>query len=145
MGGLIPLSDASRRPVRVPLVTPLLILVNVVVFLLELTRGDSCHGVVSGSSADVSGHHRITILIAMFMHGNWSHIIGKLVFLWAFGREIEGAMGGALSDFLSAWRFDSDACPGGCQPAFNRPQSGCQWSDRRSHGRVHRDLPSGSH
>jgi hypothetical protein len=35
MGGLIPLSDASRRPVRMPLVTPLLILANVVVFLLS--------------------------------------------------------------------------------------------------------------
>ena len=29
MGGLIPLSDASRRPVRMPVVTPLIILVNV--------------------------------------------------------------------------------------------------------------------
>ena len=34
MGGLIPLSDASRRPVRMPVVTPILIVVNVFVFLL---------------------------------------------------------------------------------------------------------------
>src|SRR5262249_53445160 len=27
------------------------------------------------------------------MHGSWSHIIGNMVFLWAFGPEIEDAMG----------------------------------------------------
>jgi len=41
MGGLIPLSDASRRPVRMPVVTGVIIAVNVAVFLLELTRGDA--------------------------------------------------------------------------------------------------------
>ena len=29
----------------------------------------------------------------MFMHAGWLHIIGNMVFLWAFGREIEDAMG----------------------------------------------------
>jgi len=29
----------------------------------------------------------------MFMHGSWSHIIGNMIFLWAFGPEIEDAMG----------------------------------------------------
>jgi membrane associated rhomboid family serine protease len=41
----------------------------------------------------VSGHHWITILTAMFMHGSWSHIIGNMIFLWAFAPEIEDAMG----------------------------------------------------
>ena len=40
----------------------------------------------------VAGHHWITILTAMFLHGSWSHIIGNMVFLWAFGPEIEDAM-----------------------------------------------------
>ena len=40
----------------------------------------------------VAGHRWITILTAMFMHGSWSHIIGNMVFLWAFGPEIEDAM-----------------------------------------------------
>jgi len=39
-----------------------------------------------------SGHHLITILTAMFMHASWSHIIGNMVFLWAFGPEVEDAM-----------------------------------------------------
>lgn len=40
----------------------------------------------------VVGHHWITILTAMFLHGSWSHTAGNMVFLWAFGPEIEDAM-----------------------------------------------------
>jgi membrane associated rhomboid family serine protease len=94
VGGLIPLSDASRRPVRMPVVTGSIILVNVLVFLLELTRGDAFVMEWSAIPAQiVSGHHWLTILTAMFMHGSWSHIIGNMIFLWAFGPEIEDAMG----------------------------------------------------
>src|ERR1700752_1608669 len=93
MGGLIPLGDASRRPVRFPVVTGLLILVNAVVFVMELARGDAFVMQWSAIPAQiVSGHHWITILTAMFMHASWSHIIGNMIFLWAFGPEIEDAM-----------------------------------------------------
>ena len=94
MGGLVPLGDASRRPARVPLVTALIILVNALVFGLELMRGETFVMQWSAVPAQiVSGHHWITILTAMFMHGSWSHIIGNMVFLWAFAPEIEDAMG----------------------------------------------------
>jgi len=94
LGGLIPLSDASRRPVRLPVVTAFIIVVNVFVFLLELMRGDAFVMQWSAIPAQIiSGHHWITILTAMFMHGSWSHIIGNMIFLWAFGPEIEDAMG----------------------------------------------------
>ncbi len=94
MGGLVPLGDASRRPARVPLVTALIILVNALVFGLELMRGETFVMQWSAVPAQiVSGHHWITILTAMFMHGSWSHIIGNMIFLWAFAPEIEDAMG----------------------------------------------------
>ncbi len=94
MGGLIPLTDASRRPVRTPVCTGIIIVVNVIVFLLELARGDAFVTQWSAVPAQItSGHHLITILTAMFLHGSWSHIIGNMVFLWAFGPEIEDAMG----------------------------------------------------
>jgi membrane associated rhomboid family serine protease len=94
LGGLIPLSDASRRPVRLPVVTAFIIVVNVFVFLLELMRGDAFVMQWSAIPAQIiSGHHWITIVTAMFMHGSWSHIIGNMIFLWAFGPEIEDAMG----------------------------------------------------
>jgi membrane associated rhomboid family serine protease len=94
MGGMIPLGDASRRPARIPVVTTLIILVNVFVFVQELMGGDAF--VIAWSAIPdqiVSGHRWITILTAMFMHGSWSHIIGNMVFLWAFSPEIEDAMG----------------------------------------------------
>jgi len=94
MGGLIPLGDASRRPARVPVVTTLIILINVLVFLMELTRGDAFVLEWAAIPAQIlSGHRWITIFTAMFMHGSWSHIIGNMIFLWAFSPEIEDAMG----------------------------------------------------
>ncbi len=93
MGGMIPLSDASRRPARFPVVTVLIIVVNALVFVLELMGGDAFVTRWSLVPADITtGHHWITILTAMFMHGSWSHIIGNMVFFWAFGPEIEDAM-----------------------------------------------------
>src|ERR1700756_5792610 len=94
MGGMIPLGDASRRPVHILVVTALIILVNVFVFVLELMRGETSVLQWSAIPAQiVSGRHWITILTAMFMHGSWSHIIGNMIFLWAFSPEIEDAMG----------------------------------------------------
>lgn len=92
--GLIPLSDASRRPVHFPFVTASIIAVNCFVFVLELMEGDPFVLKWAAVPADiVGGHHRwITILTAMFLHGSWSHLIGNMVFLWAFGPEIEDAM-----------------------------------------------------
>ncbi len=93
MGTVIPLSDASRRPTRFPVVTLLIISLNVFVFVLELIGGEPFVLKWAAIPADiVAGHRWITILTAMFMHGSWSHIIGNMVFLWAFGPEIEDAM-----------------------------------------------------
>ena len=94
MGGMIPLGDASRRPARFPMVTALIIVVNAFVFLLELMGGEPFVTQWSAVPAQItSGHHVVTILTAMFMHGSWSHIIGNMVFLWAFSPEMEDAMG----------------------------------------------------
>jgi len=93
MGGLIPLGDASRRPAHFPVVTGLIIVINVCIFVLELMRGDSFLLQWSAIPAQItSGHHWVTILTAMFMHGSWSHILGNMIFFWAFGPEIEDAM-----------------------------------------------------
>ena len=94
MGGMIPLRDASREPSRYPIVTTSIIALNIVVFLLELAGGDAFVKQWALVPADIAaGHHLITIITAMFMHGGWMHIIGNMVFLWAFGPEVEDAMG----------------------------------------------------
>ena len=90
----IPLRDISRRPVHRPVVTISIIVINVVVFFLELAGGQQFIEQWSVIPAYiVAGQRWITILTAMFMHGGWMHIIGNMVFLWAFGPEIEDAMG----------------------------------------------------
>jgi membrane associated rhomboid family serine protease len=38
---LIPLTDASRRPTRFPLVTAIIIAINALVFVLELAGGEA--------------------------------------------------------------------------------------------------------
>ena len=91
---LIPLTDASRRPTRLPAVTAVLIALNALMFVLELAGGEPFVKRWSVTPAEiVAGHHWITILTAMFMHGSWSHISGNMIFLWAFGPEVEDLMG----------------------------------------------------
>jgi len=93
VGGMIPLSDASRQPANFPIVTTSIIAANAVVFVMELMGGDAFVLKWSEIPANiVAGHHWITILTAMFMHAGWLHIIGNMVFLWAFGPEIEDSM-----------------------------------------------------
>ena len=94
MGGLIPLGDASRRPRGFAVITLLIILVNAYVFLLELSGGDRFVRTWSAIPLRIThGHHAITLLTSMFMHASWMHIIGNMVFLWAFGPAMEDAMG----------------------------------------------------
>ena len=91
---MIPLGDASRRPVNFPIVTVLIILANALVFMAELAGGDEFVSKWSMIPADiVAGHRWITVLTSMFLHGSWSHILGNMVFLWAFGPQMEDAMG----------------------------------------------------
>jgi membrane associated rhomboid family serine protease len=93
MVAVIPLSDASRRPAHFPFITILLIGVNGFVFLSELMGGEEFVTRWAAVPADITaGRHWLTLLTAMFMHGSWSHIVGNMVFLWAFGPQIEDAM-----------------------------------------------------
>ena len=114
---MIPLGDASRRLTSFPVITLSLIIINVIVFIIELINGEPFVEKWAVVPAEISaGHHLITILTAMFMHASWSHIIGNMVFLWAFGPEIEDAMGpwrygafyllGGLTAMLAQIAFD---------------------------------------
>ena len=94
MTGVVPLSDASRRPETPPVVTVLLIAVNAVVFGVELFQGESFVIRWAATAADITAGHRLyTLLTSMFLHGSWSHILGNMVFFWAFGPGVEDAMG----------------------------------------------------
>jgi membrane associated rhomboid family serine protease len=96
MAGFIPLGDASRGPRRTFAITALIIAVNVFLFYLELQGGNTFVRHWSAIPVRIThGHRSITLLTSMFMHGGWMHIIGNMIYLWAFGPEIEDAMGSA--------------------------------------------------
>jgi membrane associated rhomboid family serine protease len=37
----------------------------------------------------------LTLLVSMFMHGGWAHLLGNMLFLWIFGENVEDALGHA--------------------------------------------------
>jgi membrane associated rhomboid family serine protease len=77
-----------------PWVTFLLIAVNVVVFLFELSLNEQdavrfvfAHGLVPAHFSWTSA------VTSTFLHGGWLHIIGNLWSLWIFGDNVEDRMG----------------------------------------------------
>jgi membrane associated rhomboid family serine protease len=91
---MFPLGSVSRSITGVPFVTVLIILLNAGVFYLEMTQGEPFIRRWSAIANDVThGRHLETVLTSMFLHAGWMHIIGNMVFLWAFAPPMEDAMG----------------------------------------------------
>jgi membrane associated rhomboid family serine protease len=91
---MFPLGSVSRSITGIPFITVLIILANAAVFYLELTQGDRFIDRWSAvPSAVMAGREYETILTSAFMHAGWVHILGNMVFLWAFAPPMEEAMG----------------------------------------------------
>jgi membrane associated rhomboid family serine protease len=96
---MIPLYD--RIPARrFPVVNVALIVANFAVFLFyELPNLDVAISQASFYPCDVTNACHLGIpwgvswITAMFMHANWHHILGNMVFLAVFGKNVEGAFG----------------------------------------------------
>lgn len=96
---MFPLRD-DRPTYSPPLVTTLLVAICIVVFLHELTLDPLSRHQFIMQYGTVPAHLHLTNLVtSMFLHGGWSHIFGNMLFLWAFGKSLEDAMG--HSKFLS--------------------------------------------
>jgi membrane associated rhomboid family serine protease len=90
---MFPLRD-DRPTYTPPTVTTLLIVACVLVFFYEITLEDYSLDYFISRYALIPAHARIaTLVTSMFLHGGWTHIIGNMLFLWAFGRSLEDAMG----------------------------------------------------
>jgi membrane associated rhomboid family serine protease len=116
---MFPLGDDNTARRTTPVVVYGLILMNALVWLLQLTMGDAftmgfstvpyeiTHGtdLVGVQRIEVGGEVHplrhfpgptpiyLTLLTSMFMHGGWMHIIGNMVYLWTFGDQIEDELG----------------------------------------------------
>src|SRR6187549_3772808 len=96
---MLPLSD-GLRPRRFPIVNVALIAANFAVWILyELP--DLSSAVYHASFYPCAVEHAchapepwgISWLTAMFMHGSWDHILGNMLFLAIFGKNVEDAFG----------------------------------------------------
>ena len=87
---LIPERDESRALSRFPIALLTLVAANVVVFLVELSLGDSFVLRYSMKPAEiVRGVHLETLFTSLFLHANILHIVGNMLYLWVFGDELE--------------------------------------------------------
>lgn len=35
----------------------------------------------------------LAVIVSMFLHGSWAHVLGNMLFLWVFGNNVEDAFG----------------------------------------------------
>ena len=100
---MIPLKDDI--PSRTfPVVTVLLIVLNVVVFLADLALGHALSDLFAMRPAyvvhdptaiirDTGVPIWATLFTMMFLHGGWLHVGGNMLYLWIFGNNTEDTLG----------------------------------------------------
>jgi membrane associated rhomboid family serine protease len=97
---MIPIRDTIRAQ-NFPVVNILLILLNVVVFLFEvslrpgaLDRLISTYGLVPAHFWTTKGVAEwLPIFTSMFLHGGWLHLIFNMLALYIFGDNVEDRLG----------------------------------------------------
>ncbi|MCS7119863.1 MAG: rhomboid family intramembrane serine protease [Nitrososphaerota archaeon] len=94
---MFPIRD-ENRPLSKPLVNYALITANVIVFFYFFLQGqDSMYKafyVYGAIPAEILRGERVwTILTSMFMHGDISHLLGNMIFLYVFGDNVEDTFG----------------------------------------------------
>ena len=96
---MLPLSDGVPAR-RFPVVNVLLIVANFAVFLLyELPHLNAAVYHASFYPCSVDNACRapepwgLSWITAMFLHGGWDHILGNMLFLAIFGKNVEDAYG----------------------------------------------------
>lgn len=102
---MFPIND-DNPTYRFPLVTVSLIVVNVAVYLWQLSLGEAVNGVIyemgfvpsrlfhpelPAPNSDLAAS--ATLFTSMFLHGGPLHLAGNMLFLWIFGDNVEDAMG----------------------------------------------------
>ena len=102
---MIPISD--ENPSRsTPFVTYVLVAINVVVFVYQLSLGPQVEGFIQSCAfrpGEVVGQALsppacvqpawLTVFTSMFMHAGFLHIGSNMLYLWIFGNNVEDAMG----------------------------------------------------
>ena len=93
---MLPIGDDNSSVRTVPIVSYVLIVLNVLFFLAELSSGEAFitkwafvpSRFLANPAADF-----ITLFTSMFMHGSWLHLGGNMLYLWIFGNNVEDRFG----------------------------------------------------
>ncbi|MGD0621676.1 MAG: rhomboid family intramembrane serine protease [Thermacetogeniaceae bacterium] len=102
---MIPLRDSTRSR-TFPIVNVSLIVINFIVFFKEISLSNQAlnqltftYGLVPAHVASqlAAGAPFLSLatpfITAMFLHANWLHIIGNMLYLWIFGDNVEDRVG----------------------------------------------------
>jgi rhomboid family protein len=104
---MIPIGDDPPPRRAFPIVTFTLITINVVVFIFELSLGNSVDALFRSAGvvpqefavgqdlpppAPLNAHYT-TLITSMFLHGGFLHIGSNMLFLWIFGDNVEDRLG----------------------------------------------------
>jgi membrane associated rhomboid family serine protease len=86
--------DSGRR--TTPVVTYVLIALNLIFFFVELSGGEPFiehWAVIPRQLIENPGGELPTIFTSMFMHAGWLHLGGNMLYLWIFGDNVEDNFG----------------------------------------------------
>ncbi len=90
---MFPLRSTERVVNPTPL-TILLIVINLVLFFYQnLLSHGRLEEFVLRYALIPDRIHLSALVTSMFLHGGWMHIIGNMLFLWVFGRNLEDILG----------------------------------------------------
>ena len=89
---MIPLRDIIPSRTT-PVVTISLIVVNVLVFLFELSLGPDVEQLTHAFGLIPADFSWVTVFTSMFLHGGLMHAGGNMLYLWIFGDNVEDRMG----------------------------------------------------
>ena len=93
---MIPIGDENSSSRNTPIVTYALIIVNILVFLLELSSGDAFilkWAFIPSRFTASPVYDSMTLFSSMFMHAGWLHLGGNMLYLWIFGDNVEDSFG----------------------------------------------------
>ncbi len=95
---IFPIGDEQVQGGHKPLIAYVLIGLNILVFLFQVTMPQGQQqvfvyefGVIPYEI--VNGREYLTLITNMFLHGGWMHLIGNMLFLWVFADNIEAVIG----------------------------------------------------
>lgn len=93
---MFPIGDDNSTRRITPVVTYLLIVMNVLFFFVEMNGGEpfirQWAFVPARFMADPAGD-MLTLFTSMFMHAGWAHLGGNMLYLWIFGDNVEDRFG----------------------------------------------------